>query len=98
AITNGQITAVGRWRDIANRASARPVDLGDSILLPGLINAHCHLDYTDMAGQILPAKSFPDWIKSILALKAQWSYTEYAQSWLKGAKMLLNHGVTTVID
>jgi cytosine/adenosine deaminase-related metal-dependent hydrolase len=54
-----------------------------------------------MAGMI-PAPSsslnFPDWIKSILALKAHWSYTEYAASWLKGAKQLLDSGCTTVFD
>jgi cytosine/adenosine deaminase-related metal-dependent hydrolase len=68
--------------------------------MPGLINAHCHLDYTHMAGK-LPAsdsKHFPDWIKSILALKAHWSYTEYAASWVAGAKQLLDSGCTSVFD
>jgi len=74
------------------------VDLGESILLPGLVNAHCHLDYTDMAGKIPPPRNFTDWIQSIVALKAQWSYTEFAQSWLRGAKMLLRTGTTTVAD
>ena len=96
AISGSQITAVGRWTDLASKTSV--LDLGDSIVLPGLINAHCHLDYTSMAGQIAAAKSFPDWIKSILALKAQWSYADYALSWLHGAKMLLARGVTTVAD
>jgi aminodeoxyfutalosine deaminase len=67
-------------------------------LLPGLVNAHCHLDYTDFAGQITPPKNFPDWIKAIVSLKANWSYTDFAQSWLRGARMLLHSGVTTVAD
>jgi len=69
--------------------------------MPGLVNAHCHLDYTGMAGMIAAPSSslnFPDWIKSILALKAHWSYTEFAASWLKGAKQLLDSGCTTVFD
>jgi cytosine/adenosine deaminase-related metal-dependent hydrolase len=69
--------------------------------MPGLVNAHCHLDYTGMAGMIpSPSSSlnFPDWIKSILSLKAHWSYTEFAASWLKGAKQLLDSGCTTVFD
>src|ERR1041384_7004674 len=69
--------------------------------MPGLVNAHCHLDYTGMAGMIQPPASsatFPDWIKSILALKAHWSYTEFAASWVKGAKPLLDSGCTTVFD
>jgi cytosine/adenosine deaminase-related metal-dependent hydrolase len=68
--------------------------------MPGLVNAHCHLDYTGMAGMIPPASSaaFPDWIKSILSLKAHWSYTEFAASWVKGAKQLVDSGCTTVFD
>ena len=41
------------------------MDLGAAILLPGLINAHCHLDYTGMTG-LPPPRNFPDWIKSLL--------------------------------
>ncbi|HXE41860.1 MAG TPA: amidohydrolase family protein, partial [Candidatus Baltobacteraceae bacterium] len=74
------------------------VDLGEVILMPGLVNAHCHLDYTDMAGQLSRPKTFLDWIPQMLAAKAAWSYTDYAKSWLNGAKMLLQTGTTTVAD
>src|SRR6188768_6654 len=43
------------------------VDLGEHILLPGLINAHCHLDYTCLRGKIPPPQSFSDWIRAINA-------------------------------
>lgn len=96
-VSGNRISEVGRWRDL--KSSDTDVhDLGESILLPGLVNAHCHLDYTDMAGMIPPPKTFPDWIKSILALKAHWSYSEYSKSWLNGAQMLLRTGTTTVAD
>ncbi len=94
-----RIEAVGRWAEIHGaHASAEVTDLGGCVLLPGLINAHCHLDYTDMAGQLPPPKSFSDWIKSIVALKAGWGYGDFARSWLNGAQSLLRSGVTTVID
>ena len=97
-ISGERITAVGRWSDLAHATGRPATDLGESILLPGLINAHCHLDYTDMAGKIAPPKVFSDWIKAILALKAEWSYSDFAQSWLRGAQMLLGNGTTTVAD
>ena len=74
------------------------VDLGDVILLPGLVNAHCHLDYTDMAGLLPPPKTFTDWLHLMISAKAQWRYAEYARSWLNGARMLLQTGTTTVAD
>lgn len=89
----GRLAAVG-----GPRPAAGALDLGDAILLPGLVNAHCHLDYTGMAGMIPPPSNFPDWVKQILSIKAHWSYTEFAESWVKGARMLLADGVTTVAD
>ena len=55
-ISRGRIAAVGRWRDLRAKAPAQVRDLGEAILLPGLVNAHCHLDYTDMAGAIPPTR------------------------------------------
>jgi aminodeoxyfutalosine deaminase len=97
-ISGYRICAHGLFHELRSQTSEPVVDLGDSILLPGLINAHCHLDYTGMAGQIPPPKNFPDWIKAILSLKAHWSYTEYAESWLAGSRMLIDSGVSTVCD
>jgi cytosine/adenosine deaminase-related metal-dependent hydrolase len=95
-ISGNRITQVGSWKDSSDTGEA--VDLGDSILMPGLINAHCHLDYTDMTGLMPPQKSFTDWIRLMLATKAGWNYSEYAESWVRGAQMLVKTGTTTVVD
>lgn len=97
-ISGNRIIAVGGWKDFAQEAGIEVIDLGDSILLPGLVNAHCHLDYTNMAGRLPPQKAFTDWIRLMLAAKAEWNYTEFAESWITGAQMLLRTGTTTVAD
>jgi len=98
-VSGERVCDVGGWTDLSARHPDAPIiDLSDQILLPGLINAHCHLDYTRMAGGIPPKKSFSDWIKAILAYKAEWSYTDFAESWMAGANMLLKYGTTTVLD
>ena len=98
AIIGNRIAAVGRWRSVRARHSGQTLDLGERIVMPGLINAHCHLDYTSMAGLFPPPRSFCDWIKTITTEKAHWSYSDYAESWLNGARMLLRTGTTTVGD
>ncbi len=102
AISGNRIAAVGLWKNFTRYASRMThhdiFDLGEVILLPGLVNAHCHLDYTDMAGELLPPKSFTDWIKLITEAKGGWTYSDFAQSWLNGARMLLRYGTTTVAD
>ncbi len=98
AFSGGRILAVGRWNDVQKKFSRDAVDLGETVLLPGLINAHCHLDYTDMAGLFPPRKSFCDWIKLITTEKSHWTFSDYATSWIKGSKQLLRSGTTTVAD
>jgi cytosine/adenosine deaminase-related metal-dependent hydrolase len=97
-ISGNRIRAVGSWPGLQSSADKKVLDLGEVILLPGLVNAHCHLDYTDMAGELPPPKTFTDWIPLITAAKTAWSYSEYAHSWLHGAHMLLKTGTTTVAD
>jgi cytosine/adenosine deaminase-related metal-dependent hydrolase len=97
-VAGRRVRGVEPWRDASRRFGGRVVDLGEVVLLPGLVNAHCHLDYTGMAGQIPPPKSFTEWLKTITATKAGWGYSDYAASWLQGAQMLLRTGTTTVAD
>jgi cytosine/adenosine deaminase-related metal-dependent hydrolase len=97
-VSEKQVVDIGPWSELSARHGSGPViDLGQCIVLPGLVNAHCHLDYTDMSGQPAP-KQFPDWIKGIIARKAAASYADYAHAWLRGAAMLARNGVTTVGD
>ena len=97
-ITDDRITAVDHFANLAVSPNKDVIDLGSSILLPGLINCHCHLDYTGMAGMIPPLEYFSDWIKTIISIKASWSETEFAKSWVSGARMLEASGVTSVVD
>src|SRR5262245_34862711 len=97
-ISGNRIRAVGRWGNVAAPAGEPVHDLGDALRVPGLVNAHCHLDYTDLAGQLPATRLFSDWIKAITTAKAGMLYTDFAQSWLRGAQMLLRTGTTTVAD
>ena len=97
-VAGSRLVGVGSWQSLKRRRCDHVLDLGDSILLPGLVNAHCHLDYTNMAGQLAPPKRFADWLKGITSVKAGWTRSDYAESWLNGARMLLNSGSTTVAD
>lgn len=98
-LAGDRIAWAGRRVEVpASFSGSNETDLGEVILLPGLVNAHCHLDYTAMAGQLSPPKSFTGWIKSMVSLKGSWSLDEFAASWKQGAAMLLHTGTTTVAD
>ncbi len=59
----------GKSADILPHHDDEVIDLGEVIVLPGLINAHCHLEYILLRGVILPSRNFPQWIERINALK-----------------------------
>ena len=44
-------------------------DLGNVALLPGLINAHTHLELSWLRGRVPPANRFTDWVKTLLAIR-----------------------------
>ncbi len=98
AVAHGRILHVGKWADLRRTFAGPWQDLRETLILPGLVNAHCHLDYTAMAGLIPPVRSFTDWVKSITTIKGTWSDAEFTDSWLAGSEMLLRSGTTTVAD
>src|ERR1051325_9020100 len=77
AVSGNQIVAVGPFSEIKATYEGDVFDLGDLILLPGLINAHCHLDYTMLRGQIGPRPSFTEWIRAINDRKATFFPADY---------------------
>jgi cytosine/adenosine deaminase-related metal-dependent hydrolase len=97
-ISANRIVAVRPWGEFSADERRDVTDLGEVILLPGLVNAHSHLDYTGMAGKISPQRTFTDWIQAIVSLKGSWTNQDFADSWRAGADMLLRNGTTTTGD
>jgi cytosine/adenosine deaminase-related metal-dependent hydrolase len=91
-----RIIDVGKFSDLAGTDEI--VDLGDYILLPGLINAHCHLDYTCLRGKIPPPQSFADWIRAINAEKTELSAEDYVVSINQGFAEAKQFGTTTIAN
>ncbi len=98
AISGNRIIDLGSFDEVKGRNSGEIVDLGDQALLPGLINAHCHLDYTCLRGKIPPQKSFADWIRAINAEKAKLSGADYLSSITEGFAEAKRFGTTTVAN
>jgi aminodeoxyfutalosine deaminase len=72
------------------------IDLGNCILMPGLVNAHVHLDYTDFRGKVPFSGSFYKWISELVRLKRTWGEQQYIDSIKNGFKESLNFGTTTL--
>jgi aminodeoxyfutalosine deaminase len=71
-VRGGHILAAGPYAEVnaVSPALTPEVDHGSSALLPGLVNAHTHLELSGLRGMIeLPQDSFSEWLKKLLALR-----------------------------
>ena len=68
-IDRGVIVAVGRSAG-AGCGPGRDVDLRDCAVLPGLVNAHTHIELSGLRGEVPPAPSMPDWVRRLMARRA----------------------------
>src|SRR5882724_409736 len=96
--SGNRIVDVGRFDDIKTHNAGNTLDLGEQVLLPGLINAHCHLDYTCLRGKIPAQKSFAEWICAINAEKATRAPKDYIASINEGFAEAKRFGTTTIAN
>jgi cytosine/adenosine deaminase-related metal-dependent hydrolase len=95
-VENGRIVYVGD-RDDAPRTGDE-VDLGDVILLPGLVNAHCHLELTAMRG-FLDGLGFREWVLRLTSARRAVLTPEMLLDAARlGVVEGLQHGITTFAD
>lgn len=94
-IENGVIQKISRTPVGANDHSPLQ-DLKNQILLPGLTNAHCHLELTAIGP--LPKAPFTEWLGSLLRARKQKTDLEIQNGITTGIKQLIRSGVTTILD
>jgi cytosine/adenosine deaminase-related metal-dependent hydrolase len=99
AVSVDRIVGVGKFTEVSARYSDQKIiDLGEQVLLPGLINAHCHLDYTCLRGKIPRQKSFTNWIRAINTEKSKLSPQDYVASINEGFAEAKQFGTTTIAN
>ena len=93
------IEAAGRWTDLRRGFPTEDAtDLGEVALMPGLVNPHCHLDYSTLRHAISPPRSFSEWVGRINALKRTLSPDDYLAAIAKGFRESARWGTTTILN
>jgi aminodeoxyfutalosine deaminase len=92
-IADGRIVAVGN-----PAIDVMLEDLGNVALLPGLINAHTHLEFSDIAKPIgNPDMDFVGWLRAVMESR-NGRAGNAASAIAQGIAESLRHGVTTIAE
>jgi cytosine/adenosine deaminase-related metal-dependent hydrolase len=84
----------GRITAIHDRPDGQAVDLGNVALIPSLVNAHTHLEFSDLRQPVQPALPFTAWIQSLVATRRN-QHASIASIQL-GLEECLNSGALSV--
>jgi 5-methylthioadenosine/S-adenosylhomocysteine deaminase len=93
----GRIEAVGPNPQVPRPDGVPQEDLGDVVILPGLINTHTHLELTHLRGQI-EDDAFTAWIQHVRRAKEGTSGDGFLESARQGVRDTWRAGITTVAD
>ncbi len=103
AVRDGAIIATGTLDDLRrSHSGAAVVDHPGCAILPGLVNAHTHLELTHFPSWRLRThveynpRRFIDWVIQVIKIKRGLTGDDYAASVREGIRMCLESGTTAV--
>lgn len=104
AVENGVIAAVGTLPEVSAACDAPVTDLPGCVIMPGLVNAHTHLELTHFPAwklrkdlDYLP-KRYVEWIQQVVKIKRALLPGETEHSVREGMRLCLESGTTSVGD
>jgi cytosine/adenosine deaminase-related metal-dependent hydrolase len=95
-IRGSRVVAVSAGAVAARERASRVVDLPDAVVMPGLVNAHTHLEFSDMEAPLDAAGGLPAWIGRVIALRRSRGPTAAAAAIDRGLRESAAHGVTAI--
>jgi aminodeoxyfutalosine deaminase len=92
----GRISRIEPWSNPHSQAEV--IDWGSSIIIPGLVNAHVHLELTALHNKLTKFRSFTDWISQLIGCRRSWTKEDFLSSAAEGSRLSLASGTTLTGD
>ncbi len=95
-VSRGIILAAGPAEAILRKYPGHGIMyLKNSVLLPGFVNLHAHLELPPLL-DVIRAKAFPDWVLNLIKAKKALTNKDYASATKTNINTLIHTGTTTV--
>lgn len=85
------VVSVGAW-------DGRPAERLEGVLMPGLVNAHTHVELSSMRGRVHGGEGFVPWVDRLVTTRAEMVAEEEAEGVTAGVSELVASGTVAVGD
>ncbi len=92
-IENGRIIAVE-----STGGKKADLELGEAAILPGLVNAHTHLDLSGLRGLCPPSPDFTGWLRDVISHRRNTSAEQTRAAIRSGLDQSVRSGTTLLGD
>jgi len=98
-VHEGRIATVGRRKDVVRAHPGVEVrDLGEAAIVPGLINAHTHLELSHLHDPQAQPTSFMAWVRDLVARRGQASEEAIESAATAAVETMISRGTVAVGD
>lgn len=101
-LERGTVTVCDGWIEAVEPCGVRTADedLGNVAIIPGLVNAHTHLDLSGASGRIPPTEphQFTSWLRGVIAFRRSRTPAQVQADIQAGLAECLRHGTTVIGD
>jgi cytosine/adenosine deaminase-related metal-dependent hydrolase len=92
------ILDAGRAEDILARHAGAPIEHVRGVLLPGLVNAHAHVELSGLRGKVAGGSGFVPWVDRMMGIRASEQPEEDSAAIEEGAAELEAFGTVAIGD
>jgi aminodeoxyfutalosine deaminase len=99
-LAGGTVTVRGDRVESVDPAGVRSpdIDFGNAAIIPGLVNAHTHLDLTGAHGAVPPRSDFVGWLRDVIAHRRSQPPEQVGHDIRTGLDECLRFGTTLIGD
>ena len=92
----GTVLDLGPASDVLPRHAGAPVEIARGVVMPGLVNAHAHVELSALRGKVSGGHGFVPWVERLMGIRASECPEEDEGALARAAEEMENFGTVAV--